>query len=391
MNNKAVNMNSSMDIDPFAKQDIFQQVFEGAAQGMVIHLKGGSRRISVNKAFCDMVGYDEQTLLDEPYELLTHPEDLSESLKLRQELFSGATQAFQIDKRYLHKNGDVVWGAVNTIAIRDDDGEVLYFISYIQNVTPRKMAEDDLIKAKEQADLASRSKTEFLANMSHELRTPLNSILGFSDLINADVAGVFPVEKYRQYAGDINTSGTHLLNLINDILDVSKIESGAMSYDERWIDINEKITSCLRMVEEIARSGGVELTCSSMKSPPSLLVDPTRFKQIILNLLSNAIKFTEPGGSVEVRVSVSKKGRLWVQVFDTGIGINDKHIKRIQQPFQQVDQSSRLYKEGTGLGLALVKSLIEDHKGTLYIESELDKGTMVRVCFPPTRLQYDKE
>jgi len=391
MSGKNAMNENAIDGDPFAKQDIFQQVFDGAAQGMVIHLKGGRRRIAVNKAFCNMVGYDEQTLLDEPYELLTHPDDLSESLKLRQELFSGATQAFQIDKRYLHKNGDVVWGAVNTIAIRDDDGEVLYFISYIQNVTLRKMAENDLIKAKEQADLASRSKTEFLANMSHELRTPLNSILGFSDLINADVTGVFTVEKYRQYAGDINTSGTHLLNLINDILDVSKIEAGAMSYEEQWIDINEVIPSCVRIVAEIAKSGGVELTCSGIKSLPSLLVDPTRFKQIVLNLLSNAIKFTEPGGSVEVRVSISKKGRLWVQVFDTGIGIDEKHIKRIQQPFQQADQCSRLYKEGTGLGLALVKSLIEDHKGTLYIESELDKGTMVRVCFPPTRLQYNKD
>ena len=383
------NSDDSLNDDPFAEEGVFRQVFNGAAQGMVIHLKGGSRRIAVNPAFCEMVGYSEQTLLNEPYELLTHPDDLEKSLKLRRDLFSGLTNSFQTDKRYVHKDGHDVWGAVNTVAIRDDQGNVLYFMSYIQDITARKQAEEALIKAKEQADFASRTKTESLANMSHELRTPLNSIIGFSELMGLDMAGAMTLEQCRAYAGDINASGSHLLNLINDILDVSKIEAGAMDFFDDWIDVKTVIDKSINMVKERASEGGVRICCDCMDTRPQLLADATRVKQIVLNLLSNAIKFTEPGGLVTVKVSVSQKQRLWIEVMDTGIGIDEKHIERIKQPFQQGDQSSRLYKEGTGLGLALVNSLIEHHDGQLDIKSKVGKGTTVRVCFPPSRLKYN--
>ena len=244
---------------------------------------------------------------------------------------------------------------------------------------------DTLRKARDNADEANRAKTRFLANMSHELRTPLNAIIGFSDIMRSEIFGPVGAPKYKQYVSDINRSGSHLLQLINDILDVAKIEVGAQPLNEAVIDLAGTLKQCGQLVEPQARAAGVSLAVDASGRLPALRADPTRFRQIVLNLLSNAIKFTPAGGKVGLSAATEPGGRLLVQVRDTGIGMKPEDVPRALQPFVQLDSAPR-GDPGTGLGLALVKTLAEAHGGTIGIESEPGKGTTVSVRLPPERL-----
>jgi signal transduction histidine kinase len=244
---------------------------------------------------------------------------------------------------------------------------------------------DTLRKARDSADEANRAKTRFLANMSHELRTPLNAIIGFSDIMRSEIFGPVGAQKYKQYVADINRSGSHLLQLINDILDVAKIEVGAQPLNESVIDLAGTLKNCGHLVEPQARSAGVALAVDASARLPPLRADATRFRQIVLNLLSNAVKFTPAGGKVWLSATVESGGRLVVQVRDTGIGMKPEDLPRAVQPFVQLDHAPR-GDPGTGLGLALVKTLVEAHGATLGIESEPGKGTTVSVRLPQERL-----
>ena len=243
----------------------------------------------------------------------------------------------------------------------------------------------ELIAANEKAEFANRTKSEFLANMSHELRTPLNAVIGFSEMIHNEAFGPCD-ERYRNYALDINQSGQHLLNLINDILDISKVESGAGEIHEERIEIREIIESVVTMLKGRAQKGGVKLELEVPDRPPALRADNRKLKQILMNLLSNAIKFTDPGGTVILRIWCRIGSGYVFQVADTGIGIALDDIPKALAPFQQVDgELSRKY-EGTGLGLPLAKSLVELHGGSLDLQSRLGVGTTVTVRLPEERV-----
>ena len=244
---------------------------------------------------------------------------------------------------------------------------------------------DTLRKARDSADEANRAKTRFLANMSHELRTPLNAIIGFSDIMRSEIFGPVGAAKYKQYVSDINRSGSHLLQLINDILDVAKIEVGAQTLNEAVIDLAGTLRQCGQLVEPQARAAAVSLAVDASGRLPALRADPTRFRQIVLNLLSNAIKFTPAGGKVWLSAAVEAGGRMLVQVRDTGIGMKQEDVPRALLPFVQLDSAPR-GDPGTGLGLALVKTLVEAHGGTLAIDSEPGKGTTVSIRMPQERL-----
>jgi PAS domain S-box-containing protein len=246
---------------------------------------------------------------------------------------------------------------------------------------------DDLLIARDEARAADRAKSGFLANMSHELRTPLNAIIGFSDIIKDERLGPVGSTRYREYADDINESGQHLLALINNILDLSKVESGTDELHEENIEILEIANSVMKLVTGLARSGNVELELDMPDDIPMLHADERKVTQILLNLLSNAIKFTPGGGKVALKIWSRAESGYVFQIIDTGIGITFEDIPKALTRFQQIDSGLNRIHEGTGLGLPLTKLLVEMHGGYLDLQSEDGVGTTVTVRFPAERVK----
>jgi two-component system cell cycle sensor histidine kinase PleC len=243
-----------------------------------------------------------------------------------------------------------------------------------------------LAQALELADAASASKSLFFANMSHELRTPLNAIIGFSEMMHGETFGPLGNERYRDYALNVKNSGQHLLGMVNDILDLTRIDSARMEIKDEEVDVDEAIRAALTLVEYQAAKGPVALHADVTVGHARLLADPKRLKQILLNLLTNAIKFTPPGGEVRIDARLGEAG-LVIRVSDTGIGMSEEQIPLALERFGQIDSRLSRRYEGTGLGLPLTKSLVELHGGALHLESRLGKGTTVTVTFPPFRVR----
>ena len=245
-----------------------------------------------------------------------------------------------------------------------------------------------LVGAKEQAELANRAKSEFLANMSHELRTPLNAIIGFSEIMKDELSGPVNNPYYKEYVRDIYVSANHLLEVINDILDVSKVEAGKIELQETVVDLDNAIQSAMRLVIERAGEADVKIEFSPPPDLPRLYADARRVKQMLLNLLSNAVKFTPAGGRVTIETKTASDG-ITISVAATGIGIAEDKIAMVFTPFAQVDGSLKRKYEGTGLGLSLTKGLIEIHGGSIALESAPGQGTTVSLWFPRQRIIVD--
>jgi PAS domain S-box-containing protein len=259
------------------------------------------------------------------------------------------------------------------------------FVMLFSDITERKRAERQMVSARNQAEIANRSKSEFLANMSHELRTPLNAIIGFSDIIQSQKFGEVGNAKYLEYAVDIHTSGIHLLDLINDVLDMSKIEAGKFELFEEEVVVAELVTSCLTMVRERARERRIRIAADSAGGAVLLWADQRAMKQILLNLLSNAVKFSRDGGAVTVSSGLNAQGGVLIQVADNGIGMTTEQIVRARQPFGQAHASTTNTYGGTGLGLPITQRLAELHGGELFINSRPNEGTTVSIVLPPSR------
>jgi signal transduction histidine kinase len=239
----------------------------------------------------------------------------------------------------------------------------------------------EIERAYAEAHEANRAKSAFVAMVSHELRTPLTAILGFSDLIRSQAFGPVGVPRYAEYAQDIHTSGTHLLDLINNILDISKMEAGRLEIDPEWVDVKPMLESAVRVIQDRALKQAQRVTFEVPEPALTVWADRRALNQILLNLLSNAQKFTPDGGSIAVAAAARSEG-VEISISDTGIGIPAEHIERVIRPFERVDNSYSRSTGGTGLGLPLIKGLMDLHGGTMAIDSEPGCGTQVQLTFP---------
>ncbi|MCZ6496474.1 MAG: PAS-domain containing protein [Alphaproteobacteria bacterium] len=339
-----------------------------------------------NQRYQDMFGYPDHLMRKGmPYadllrfgakrERLNH-RDALEFVNSRLELiekteFEGTIRTFA--------NGSTVW--VHRAAMPGGG-----FVASYTDITDLKQVEAELVKARDLAETANRAKTEFLANMSHELRTPLNAIIGFSEIMESGVMGAIEDPRYNEYIHSINESGNHLLSLINDILDLSKIEVGKADMEEENLDLVTTIESCLMFVREQAEDKGLSLVSRLPPRFPPFRGDRRRLKQIFINLLQNAVKFTGPGGTVTVSLGHETGAPVHVMVEDTGIGMSAAEIPRALERFSQVGTGLQRKYEGAGLGLPLARSLAKLHGGDIEIESSEGIGTTVKVILPENRI-----
>ncbi|HWY14252.1 MAG TPA: PAS domain-containing sensor histidine kinase [Rhizomicrobium sp.] len=311
---------------------------------------------------------------------LVHPDDL----KIMQAAFVEASyfgRAATAEVRFRRQDGSVVWTEMRCRPARAMNGKIADIVAVTRDISERKVNERALIAARDMAEQASRAKSRFLANMSHELRTPLNAIIGFSEVMTHEMFGALGTPRYLEYARLIHESGGHLLELINGILDMSKIEAGKFDLSEEIFDLEDAVQQALRFLRLQSERKGVALTMALAPEARMIFGDRRAVKQILVNLLANGVKFTPRGGEVSI-VTLRDGGAIEIRVADSGVGIAEADLRRLGQPFEQGAGSHVGVQEGTGLGLALVKALCAMHGGEAVIHSVLGEGTVVRVRLP---------
>ncbi|MEO3435059.1 ATP-binding protein [Inquilinus sp. CAU 1745] len=267
-------------------------------------------------------------------------------------------------------------------------GTSLQLMTLVAEQASRRSAA--LEEARHAAEAANRAKSAFLANLSHELRTPLNAVIGFSEVLEGQYMGPLGHPRYQEYVGDIRSSGQHLLNLINDLLDLAKAEADKLVLEEQAVDLREIARSCLRLMNDQAIRQKVALEAAIPPVLPSLVADPGKLKQMILNLLSNAVKFTPPEGRVQLSIASEGDGMSVIRVRDTGIGMTEDEQNNAMLPFTQIDNALSRNHKGTGLGLPLTRRLAELHGGRLEIDSAPGEGTVVTLRLPADRLGAER-
>ncbi len=366
------------------QSQILTRIFESIDEGILVYDRD-ARLIAWNDQAVGMVGIPPEMLrvgvpFTESIEFQLRRgdfgkvDDIAAEIARRLEInrTQGATsEGWRPNGRYIHSRRTLM----------RDGGWVTLFM----DLTERRRFEDALREAKEAAETANRSKSDFLAHMSHELRTPLNAVIGFSEIIFREMFGSVGEKRYIDYARDIHASGTHLLNVIGDILDIAKAESGNAELDEQPVDLGEIAMASVRLIDPRAHSGQIRVDTRIAAGLPKIDADARRLKQVLINLLANAVKFTPPGGRVTVEADLAPDGGARLVVRDTGIGMRPEDIPRALEPFSQVDNALSRRFEGTGLGLPLSRKLVELHGGHLAIESVLDHGTTVTVTLPASR------
>ena len=288
---------------------------------------------------------------------------------------------YDIDFRVIRPNGQIRYVRCEGRCELDQDGDVTALYGVMQDITAQTEHALELHAAKDAAEQAYASKSRFLANMSHELRTPLNAIIGFSDMIERQMLGKLGNDKYVEYANSIKTSGEHLLALISDILDMSKIEVGKYDLDLEEIDLGDIVHTAVRMIESRAMDGLITIHNDISNSGPMMIADRRAVMQIMLNVLSNAVKFTEPGGEIHLGIE-EFENHISIKVTDTGIGIPANKLSSVLRPFEQVSNAFTRNHEGSGLGLAITKELAELHGGMISLESKEGEGTTAHIRLP---------
>jgi PAS domain S-box-containing protein len=362
----------------------YRAFFEHAVEGIFRTTPEG-HYLAVNQALAQIYGYGT------PEELMARLTDIGAQLYVdsgRRDEFRSRMQADDLVTDFVseiyHQSGKRIWISENARAVRDWSVVLICYEGTVEDVTEKFEAERALRAALRQAELANRAKAAFLASMSHELKTPLNAVLGFSEIIRDEMLGTNGQPAYRDYAADIHTSGRRLLAIINDVLDVSRLEGGLLTIDARLTgpqDIAEQAVSMARSTTGENRGIAIAMPADL----PAVLVDPRRLAQALGNLLSNAIKFTPAEGRVAITAYARADGGISFAVEDTGIGMAQETIAAALEPFRQLDGSLARKFEGAGLGLSLARALTELHGGTLALVSAVGSGTTVTVSLPASR------
>lgn len=284
-----------------------------------------------------------------------------------------------------HK-GDQLWVQLNARAIKDGTGEIKYFEGSMEDITRRKTTEVKLKEAMVLSDMANKAKSDFLSNMSHELRTPLNSIIGFAEIIKDEVLGPIENRQYWEYSRDIHESGSRLLRIINEILDIARIDAGERQLNEAKVDVNEIIETIMQLT--LTKPDAQNLTVVNLceNKLPMVVGEELAIKQVLMNLMSNATKFTHDGGRVTISHELDNDGRLHISITDTGIGLDDVELEKALSPFGQADDSLKRTGTGTGLGLTLVQTLMDLHGGEFELVSQKNIGTTATISLPAKRV-----
>jgi PAS domain S-box-containing protein len=367
----------------------FRSAFETAAQGMALVALDG-RFLQVNAALCGMLGYDEDELLATDFQAITHPDDVTKNVSLIADLMENRADSYQMEKRYLHKDGRIIWALLSASVVRTAGGEPIQFVWQVLDITQKHEAEAVLIEARRQAEAADRAKSEFLANMSHEIRTPLNAILGLSHILGQTSLS----DEQQDYTSKIETAGRSLLGILNDILDYSKIEANRLDLETIDFSLAAVLDDLAVIMSVNGRDLELELTITADKAiPHGLRGDPSRLQQVLINLTGNAIKFTR-SGTVGVRAElVERLGDQVVVKFlvtDSGIGMSAETLTELFQPFSQADATTTRRFGGTGLGLAISKRLVEMMGGTIGVDSRLGEGSSFWFTIPFTESLQDQ-
>ncbi|HEX4272087.1 MAG TPA: ATP-binding protein [Rhizomicrobium sp.] len=366
----------------------YRAFFDHAVEGIFRTTPEG-HYLAVNQALADIYGYAT------PAALISGLTDIGVQLYAdhrRRDDFRTLMQANDVVTNFVseihHRSGRRIWISENARAVRDWSGALLCYEGTVEDVTDKFEQERTLRAALRQAEIANKMKAAFLAAMSHELKTPLNAVLGFSEIIRDEVLGPVGHEGYRDYAGDIHKSGARLLAVINDVLDVSRLEGGLLTIEarpENLLDVAEGAIKLARGLTQDKRPIEIDVPAAM----PLLHIDPRRLSQALGNLLANALKFTPEGGQVRLTAGLQSDGGVHLIVEDTGIGMAQETIAAAMEPFRQLDGSLARRFEGAGLGLSISKALAELHGGALSLKSAVGKGTIVTIALPATRVgQY---
>jgi PAS domain S-box-containing protein len=351
-----------------------ERTFELAAVGLA-HVGIDGRMQRVNRYFCELLQYSPEALTALRFQDFTHPDDLAQDLQLVQDLLDGVRQDYTMEKRYLRKDGAIVWVSLAVALARDANGQPKHFISVVHDLTLRRRAESELVEAAA-SERANKAKTQFLGRMSHELRTPLNAVIGFTQLLQLnDGHNLLPQQLER--LGHVRTAADHMLELIEEVLDINRAEADELSLDLRREALDSIVNDARALVDDSAAKAGVRLTLalSPMASQVQVLTDRRRLMQALLNLLSNAIKYNRPGGSVDVGVDL-EPDHIAIHVRDTGPGLSGEQIAHLFEPFNRLG-AERTGVSGTGLGLVITRRLVEALGGKLRVKSALGEGS----CF----------
>lgn len=347
------------------------------AAGRVLFASAASHRL---------LGLVPQTLVGHSLTELVHPED---AVALRSALAQACRQPARVSVRLLRADDSFVWTGISLMPVAAGAGLPAGFAATLHDLSEQKARERRLRETCEQAQAANAAKSAFLAGMSHELRTPLNAILGFSEVMAREMFGHHGVPRYLEYSQLIHESGEHLLELINGVLDLSKIEAGKFEISEEAFALAEVVETSVRFVAMAAERGGVALSADIDPTAATIFADRRAVRQILVNLLSNAVKFTPRGGAVHVDAKETGRG-IELSVSDTGTGIAPEDLPRLGAPFEQAHGPTAPAREGTGLGLSLVKALAGEHGGEVFLQSVLGQGTTATVVLPHAAVIEDE-